>query len=117
MTPGQKAIRWIENYCVVPFGFDKGQHVRLTIEQREIVHKVFDTDESPEVAGPLAAYLALFHIAGPRDLAAHVSALPLSADSFTTWNAVGPDLRAVVKRDGEAIVCPELGTKFPPVAA
>jgi hypothetical protein len=117
MTPGQKAIRWIENYCVVPFGFDKGQHVRLTIEQREIVHKVFDTDESPEVTGPLAAYLALFHIAGPRELAAHVSTLPLSADSFTTWNAVGPDLRAVVKRDGEAIVCPELGTKFPPVAA
>ena len=81
------------------------------------MREVFDTDKASEVTGPLAAYLALFHIAGPRDLAAHVSVLPLSADTFTTWNAVGPDLRAVVKRDGERIMCPELGTKFPPVAA
>jgi hypothetical protein len=118
MTPGQKAARWIEAYCVYPHGFSKGQHVRLTTEQKEIVHKVFDSEESPgEITAPLAAYLALFYIAGPRDLAAHVSALPLSVDSFTTWNAVGPDLHAVVKRDGERIVCPELGTKFPPVAA
>lgn len=37
-------------------------------------------------------------------------------DTFTTWNAVGPDLRAVVKRDGERIVCPELGTRYPAAA-
>jgi hypothetical protein len=117
-TPGQKAIRWIEAYCVYPHGFSKGQRVVLTTEQKEIVRKVFDSNEPPgEIAAPLAAYLALFHVAGPRDLAAHVSALPLSADTFTTWNAVGPDLRAVVRRDGGRIVCPELGTKFPPVAA
>jgi hypothetical protein len=117
MTPGQKAANWIEAYCLFPNGLDKGQHVRLTAEQKEILRQIFDTDESPEITGPLAAYLALFHIAGPRDLAAHVAQIPLIADSFTTWNAVGPDLRAVVKRDGERIVCPELGTKFPPVAA
>ena len=117
-TPGQKAIDWIEQFCLVPFGFDKGQYVRLTTEQKEILHRVFDSDEPcGEISAPLSAYLALFHIAGPRDLAAHVSALPLRADSFTAWNAVGPALRAVVKRDGERIVCPELGTKFPPVAA
>ncbi|MGA7005032.1 MAG: hypothetical protein WBZ28_24115 [Pseudolabrys sp.] len=117
MTRGDKAVRWIENFCIYPHGFNKGQFVVLTTEQKEIVRAVFDTDNASEVTGPLAAYLALFHIAGPRDLAAHVSVLPLSADTFTTWNAVGPDLRAVVKRDGERIVCPELGTKFPPVAA
>ena len=99
-------------------GFDKGQHVQLTVEQKEILRRIFDRNESPgEISAPLSAYMALFHVAGPRDLAAHVSALPLSADTFTTWNAVGLDLRAVVKRDGEHIVCPELGTKFPPVAA
>ena len=117
MTPGQKAARWIETFCIYPNGFNKGQFVVLTTEQRETVLRVFDSDDAPEVRGPLAAYLALFHVAGPRDLAAHVSALPLRADSFTAWNAVGPALRAVVKRDGERIVCPELGTKFPPVAA
>ena len=115
---GQKAANWIEAYCVYPHGFDKGQHVRLTVEQKEILRRIFDRNESPgEISAPLSAYLALFHVAGPRDLAAHVSALPLSADTFTTWNAVGLDLRAVVKRDGEHIVCAELGTKFPPVAA
>jgi hypothetical protein len=105
------------NFCVYPHGFDRGQRVRLTVEQKETLHMVFDTDESPEVTGPLAAYLALFFIAGPRDLAAHVSAIPLGAEVFSTWNAVGPDLRAVLKRDGATIICPELGTKFPPVAA
>ena len=116
MTRGAKAVFWIEDYCLVPFGFDKGQRVRLTAAQKEIVHKVFDTDESPEIAAPLSSYLALFFIAGPRELAAHVSALPLSADTFTTWNAVGADLRAVLKREGETIVCPELGTKYPVAA-
>jgi hypothetical protein len=37
-------------------------------------------------------------------------------DIFTVWGAVGPDLRAVVKRDGERIVCPELGTRYPAAA-
>ena len=117
MTRGDKVIFWVEEFCVVPFGFDRGQHVLLTTEQKELLRKVFDTDELPEITGPLAAYLALFLIAGPRDLAAHVSAIPLSADVFSTWSATGPDLRAVVTRDGESIKCPELGTEFPPVAA
>jgi hypothetical protein len=117
MTRGDKAIRWIEQFCVYPHGFSKGQHVVLTTEQKEILRRVFDTDESPEVAGPLAAYLALFHVAGPRDLAAHVFQIPLNADFFSVWNATGPDLKSVLKPDGERIVCPELGTKFPPVAA
>lgn len=118
MTPGQKAARWIEAYCVYPHGFDRGQHVRLTAEQRETLRKLFDTDESPgDISAPLSAYLALFYVAGPRDLAGHVSAIPLNADFFSVWNATGPDLRAVVKPDGGHVVCPELNTKFPPVAA
>jgi hypothetical protein len=110
MTRGDRAISWIEEFCVVPFGFDKGQHARLTEEERETLRRIFDGDDAPEVTGPLAAYLALFHVAGPRDLTAHVSAIPLSADVFSTWNATSPDLRAVLKRDGAAVVCPELGT-------
>jgi hypothetical protein len=62
MTHGSKAILWIEDYCLVPFGFDKGQRVRLTPEQKEILHRVFDTDASPEIAAPLSSYLALFYI-------------------------------------------------------
>ena len=89
----------------------------MLTEQQRRAAPGFDTDESPEVTGPLAAYLALFYIAGPRDLAAHVSAIPLGADVFSTWAATGPDLKSVVRLDGEQIICSELGTKFPPVAA
>jgi tryptophanyl-tRNA synthetase len=54
-TPGKKAANWIENFCVVPAGFDKGQHVRLSVEQRETVRRIFDTDESPgEITAPLS---------------------------------------------------------------
>ena len=116
MTRGDKVIRWIENFCVCPHGFNKGQFVVLTTEQKEIVRAVFDTDNAPEITGPLAAYLALFYIAGPRELAAHVSAVPLNADFFSVWNATGPDLKSVVKPRGEQIVCAELGTRYPTAA-
>jgi hypothetical protein len=112
MTPGQKAARWIETFCIYPNGFNKGQFVVLTTEQRETVLRVFDSDDAPEVRGPLAAYLALFHVAGPRDLAAHVSQIPINADFFSVWNATGPDLKSFLKPDGKYIVCPELGTRY-----
>jgi hypothetical protein len=41
----------------------------------------------------------------------------ITADFFSVWNVTGPDLKSVLKPDGESVVCPELGTKFPPVAA
>ena len=40
MTPGQKAARWIETFCIYPNGFNKGQFVVLTTEQKEIVRAV-----------------------------------------------------------------------------
>ena len=93
MTAGGKGggLR-IEAYCVYPFGFDRGQHIRLTTEQKEIVRKLFDTDKSPgAIAAPLSSYLALLVVAGPRALAERMSGIELSADVFSTWNAVGPD--------------------------
>ena len=64
MTRGDKAIRWIEQFCVYPHGFSKGRHVVLTEQQRAALRQIFDTDKSPEVTGPLAAYLALFQLPG-----------------------------------------------------
>jgi hypothetical protein len=37
-------------------------------------------------------------------------------DSLQVWAATGPDLKEVLKRDGEAILCPELGTRYPAAA-
>jgi hypothetical protein len=92
-TPGKKAASWIENFCVVPAGFDKGQHVHLSVEQRETVRRIFDTDESSgEITAPLSSYLVLLALAGPRALAERITGIELGADVFTTWAAVGPDL-------------------------
>ena len=117
-TPSKKAANWIENFCVVATGFDKGQHVRLTIEQKETLRRIFDTDESPgEITAPLPRYLALLVVAGPRALAERLTGVKLDADIFSMWAATGPALKSVLRRDGEQIICSELGTKFPPVAA
>ena len=117
MTRGDKAIRWIEQFCVYPHGFSKGQHVVLTEEQCETLRRVFDADESPEVTGPLAPYLALLVVAGPRALAERITGIELDADVFTTWAATGPDLKSVLHVERGTIVCKELQTRFPPVAA
>ena len=101
---------------VVPFGFDKGQHVRLTTEQKEILRKLFDNDESPEIAPSLSSYLALLVVAGPRALAERMTGIELDGDVFTTWAATGPDLKSVLKPNGAQIVCPELGTRYPAAA-
>ena len=115
-TPSKKAANWIENFCVVPAGFDKGQHVRLTTEQKEILRKLFDTDEkSPgEITAPLSSYLALLIVAGPRALAERLTGIELGADIFTTWAATGPDLKSVLRVDGGTVICQELRTQFPP---
>lgn len=72
-------------------------------------------NEAVPVTGPLAAYLALLHVCGPEALEREF--VPeIDADIFSVWNATGPDLKAVLKREGGRIVCPELGTRYPAAA-
>lgn len=118
ISRGNKNIRWIEIYCTVPSGPEKGQHVRLSVEQRTTVRRIYDTPDGPQdapVTGNLAAYLALLHVCGPEALQRDFRPA-VSADVFTVWGATGPDLRAVLRRDGEAVVCPELRTRWPVAA-
>ena len=118
-TRGERAIRWIEVYCLVPSGLDRGQHVRLTPAQRAIVREIYDKPNGPHgarpVTGALAAYLTLLHVCGPEALQDEFRP-ELKADIFTVWGAVGPDLRPVLKREGERIICPQLGTCYPVAA-
>jgi hypothetical protein len=67
------------------------------------------------ITTPLAAYLALLHVCGPEAVQ-HDFRPAIAPDLFTVWGAVGPKLREVLKRDGERIVCPELGTGYPAAA-
>jgi hypothetical protein len=54
--------------------------------------------------GPaLTCYRGLLHEVsrnGPRALAERITGIELDADVFSTWAAVGPDLRAVLRCDG-----------------
>jgi len=40
----------------------------------------------------------------------------LAVDTWTVWRATSPDLQAVLKREGAALVCPKLGTRYPAAA-
>jgi hypothetical protein len=56
-TRGERAIRWIEVYCLVPSGLDRGQHVRLTPAQRDIVREIYDKPNGSHGAAPVTGPL------------------------------------------------------------
>jgi hypothetical protein len=112
---GDRNAMWIEKYCLIPSGLDRGQRVRLTTEQKYLIRKIYDDGENVPVSAPLSAYLALLHVCGFEAVSGGAPA-PCQADIFTVWGAAGPDLRAVLKREGAAVMCPELGTRHPAAA-
>jgi hypothetical protein len=120
LTRGRNAIDWIEQCCVHPDGPHKGQRVRLSSEQRELLRQIYDAPDGPQdmpiTDSALAAYLALMHICGKealqKEFRPHVE-----VDSWTIWRATSERLRRYLKRDGETIVCPQLGTRYPAEAA
>ena len=116
-TRGDQVALWIEEYCGVPSGQDKGKRVRLTEAELYAVRQFYDCPGGPhdqQVEGNLAAYLALAHTCGieydgPRP--------ELHTDPWTVWNAAqDPALRRVLKREPDAVACPQLGTRFPRAA-
>jgi hypothetical protein len=115
--PGNTGIVrfWIESICVVPGGPQRGTKVQLSVEERALIAAAYDGDGlSSPVTGPLAAYLALFHLCGPAAKSPSDFRRPeFAADIFSIWAAASSRARAVLRREGEHIVCPELGTKYP----
>jgi hypothetical protein len=67
---GAHAIYWIEDYCVIPLGPDRGKPVRLSMQEQHIVRYIYDRLEDARferpITGPLGAYLALLHTCGPE---------------------------------------------------
>jgi hypothetical protein len=120
-----KIIRWIEKFCRVPLGPDRGKMLRLTPEQCATIRRLYDApdglplDDGQSIQlddAELAAYLALVHLASPE--AVDQNAAPaFETNSFTVWNAAdSPDLRRVLQRRGETVVCPALCTSYPTAA-
>jgi hypothetical protein len=119
LTRGDSAIMWIEKFCVYPNGAERGQHVSLRQGQKEIVRRAYDRPNGlvgSRICGHLAAYMALLHVCGPEALRNDDPGPQFYTDSLQVWAATSPDLKEVLKRDGEAIVCPELGTRYPAAA-
>jgi hypothetical protein len=116
---GADAISWIEKFCVYPDGPTKGRPVCLSPEQRQQIRTIYDGPDGPQDIpvsdSSLAAYLALMHICGrealQRDFCPHVE-----VDTWTVWRATSERLQRFLKRDGAAVVCPYLGTRYPAAA-
>ncbi len=107
-----RAITWIEMWCVVPSGPYKGQRVLLSQQQRSVIHDVLELGHAPPADDrPLCAYLALISLCGPEALRDTLTP-PLPTDIFTVWEATSGQMRDVLVRRGDKILCPELGTAY-----
>jgi hypothetical protein len=117
---GRSAIDWIENYCLYPGGPHKGKSVRLSVAEKRQLLNLYDGPNGPDYSvpleGSLAAYVALLHLCGKeatqKEFCPHVD-----VDSWTLWRATSERLQRFLKREGEAVICPGLGTRYPPTAA
>ncbi|MGY3501786.1 MULTISPECIES: hypothetical protein [unclassified Bradyrhizobium] len=117
ITRGERNAAWIETFCRTPSGPMRGEKVQLSQAQREIVRKLYDGgDEVEPVTGHLASYVTLLHVCGPEAVAQRSTFPLVEADAFSVWAATSEKLREVLRRDGERVVCPELGTSFPRAA-
>jgi phage terminase large subunit-like protein len=131
-TRGDRAIAWIERFCVVPEGKDIGQPVRLRSWQKRDLKKIYDNPAGTRLAiisfgkkngkTSLAAFLLLLHLAGPE--AVRNSGIPSTAQSrdqaailfglAAKVVRMSPDLRRVVaiRETKKELYCAELGTLY-----
>ena len=105
---GDAVASWIERHCLAP----NGNYARLTKEQREQISRAYAGVRCRPVEGPLAAYLALYHLAGPRWRDPRPPAVDL-ADPWLVWRAACPELAAKLRWDGIRISHPGLGKAYP----
>jgi hypothetical protein len=121
LSRGDRNAAWVDEFCLMPTGPHRGERARLTVAQREMIRRMYDAPDGPldlsVTDKELAAWLALLYLCGPEAVGTTDFRPGVDTDIFTLWAAAGPELRAVLKREGERIVCPELGTRYPAWAA
>jgi hypothetical protein len=93
--------------------------VRLTEAEEVEIWNLYINDgllpDAPPISGNLASYITLLYVCGPAALGSDPPP-PVEVDSWTVWRAASPALRNVLKREGEAIICPKLGKRYPMAA-
>ncbi len=102
-TNGEKAIAWIERFCLA-----HGRPVKLSPEERVTLYRVYDGGLLEPIDGRLGAYLVLYHLVGYGAVDESQPTPPCRADIFSVWNSCGDELRRVLRRHGDALTCDEL---------
>lgn len=135
MTRGQRAIAWIERYCVVPEGKLVGQPVKLRPWQKKIIRGIYDSLTRTAIVSfgrkngktALAACLLLLHLVGPEALAN--SQLCSAAQSRDQASLLFSYAAKMIRRSADLnaecnirdsfkeILCPALGTVYNALSA
>lgn len=134
-TRGERNAAWIETYCRVPEGKDRGKPVRLRDWQVDELRKLYDSPTRTFIVSfgrkngktALIAFLVLLHLCGPEaDLGSEVVSGARSRDQAamvfryaSKCVAMSPDLSAIVRvRDtAKELECSELQTIYKALSA
>jgi phage terminase large subunit-like protein len=136
-TRGGRAIKWIEEYCVVPEGRLVGQPVKLRPWQKREIRRIYDNPAGTRRAilsfgrkngkTALAAFLLLLHLCGPeaRPNSQMYSAAQSRAQAALTFGLAAKIVRqswrldevVIVRDNAKELVCLELGTMYRALSA
>lgn len=134
MTRGNRNIRWIERFCVVPEGRDVGKPVKLRPWQKKIIRGIYDKPTRRAIISfgrkngktSISAFLLLLHLCGPE---ARANSQLYSAAQSRDQAAILFSLAAKTVRmsplqefvgirdSTKQIHCPELGTLYRALSA
>lgn len=136
-SPGQVAIKWIQDHCYVPEGSQMGKRIELRPWQQDQIRKIYDNPYGTRRAiisfgrkngkTALAAFFLLLHLCGPFHR--KNSQLYSSAQSREQASVIFDLARKIVRMSPELcdfvlikdharqLVCKELGTVYRALSA
>lgn len=138
LTPtvtGDDAIAWIEAYCRIPEGKFVGQPVKLTRQQKDWLHLIYDTPTRTFILSmgrkgaktALASFLLLYHLAGTasKPNSQLYSAAQSRDQAAIIFNyaakcvRMSPELSQFVgiRDTAKQLFCPERGTLYRALSA
>ena len=136
-TRADRAIRWIQDRCVIPEGRDVGKRVVLRPWQRDILRMIYDNPHGTRRAivsmgrknakTGLSAFLLLLHLCGPEAKAnSELYSTAMSReqaaklyDMAAKIVRLSPKLRPFVlpKETAKELICPGKGTRYKALSA
>ena len=134
-TRGERNAAWIQQFCMVPEGKDRGKPVRLRDWQVAELRKIYDTPTRTAILSfgrkngktALIAFIVLLHLCGPEaELGSEVVSGARSRDQAamvfryaSKCVRLNPDLSEIVRiRDtAKELECPDLQTVYKALSA